>query len=98
MQPVVLPLRWVAETFASTLDATDGIASRGSPLAHEGEGVRWVVPVLFPMEALREQGDPTDEHQANLHDRSYLWHRGKIRDDIKTSFLLYPFRPPLRPR
>ena len=49
------------------------------------------------MEALREQGDPTDEHQADSHDRSYLWHRGKIRDDIRTFLLLYPFGPPFRP-
>ena len=39
--------------------------SQGSPLPYEGEGCTWVILELFPMEALHEQEDPTDEHQAN---------------------------------
>ena len=34
-------------------NATDYIPSRWSPLVHKGEGGQWVVPLTFPVKAMR---------------------------------------------
>ena len=66
LRPGLLRLDRVDELCACGIDATQYIASRWSAFARKGEGGRWVVPLLFPVKALREQGDPTDEPQAQL--------------------------------
>ena len=73
------PPRGIVRAVFSAIHAADDIANRWSLLALEGESVLWFVSELLSVDALREQGDPMGEHQANLPDCGYLLIRRQIR-------------------
>ena len=58
--------------FHRSLYAADDLPSRRSIPAHEGASGRCLEIERFPAEVPREQGHPTEEHQANLQYCNYL--------------------------